>query len=174
MNNAVLGISLALSLFIISSVSNEFDVSKYDVTTVEGRIKYYCDLLVFRAPPYVWGGFFGLLGSDCSGSTNWVYQTAGVGVKRETARGMWLGRGGWGINNTEGIEETIKQAKFPNPIFFSYKKEDDHVGITKDVPIFYEASFSAGKYKETSLLDLKRYKKIHGYKVVPLIVARSK
>jgi hypothetical protein len=173
MNNAVLGISLALSLFIISSVSNDFDVSKYDVTTVEGRIQYYCDLFVARKVPYVWGAFWPWA-ADCSGASYSEYSLAGVGVKRETARGMWLGRGGWGINNIEGIEETIKQGKFPNPIFFSYKKDDDHVGIIKDIPVFYEASSSSGFYKETSLLDSKRYKKIHGYKVVPLVVARSK
>jgi hypothetical protein len=167
MNNTLLGICLGISLFLICHVNNVFDASNYDVTTVKGRIQYYCDLLVKLAPPYIWGGFWGGLGGDCSGQTNWVYQQAGVGVKRETARGMWLGRGGWGINNTVGVQPTLVKAQFPNPIFFNYSgKEDSHVGIKKTNDIFYEASSSAKVYKETAFKGRSKF--LHGYKEVNL------
>jgi hypothetical protein len=141
-------------------------------------------LLEKLAPTYVWGGFWGLLGGDCSGQT-YAGFTPDFPGKRTTAFRMWLGYGNWGKNNIEGPEKGFEAGDFPKIVFFNYGgKIASHVGtwrkksveeeayskkIKKETKVFAEASSSARYFKRTTIIKGDtRYKAILGTKTLAL------
>lgn len=143
-----------------------------------------CTFLEKTAPPYVWGGYWGLLGGDCSGQTYYVFNPDYPG-KRTTAFRMWVGYGNWGINNIKGSKDSFYQAKFPNQIYFNYGgRIASHVGTVREPTekeiaeakkkgkkfiVFAEASSSARYFKRTILYEGDaRYKAILGIKILDI------
>jgi hypothetical protein len=149
-SNTWLGLCLGLSLFIVTHTETP------KIKTPEERINYYVEMLLAIAPPYVWGGSFGLLGGDCSGNTYWVFHMAGIPVLRMRALEMWLG--GWPGKKIIMKDGAWAKAQFPNIVFFTFKKERPagHVAIvrknTGKTITYAEASFSAKMYKETAMV----------------------
>ena len=183
---ALKGISTGIAVYLIMAVP-QVNI-KPDVSTIVGRIAYYCDLYEKLAPPYIWEGSFGKLGGDCSGQAGEivnnsvndalgkVFKKAGSPFKRETAFGMWSGRGGWGTNNVKGSASIFKSS-FPNVVFWDYTKPTKpvqfHVAIIRNVKSnwldFSEASSGKGYFKRTEMrLGDGRYKHLVGYKILPL------
>jgi hypothetical protein len=152
MNNMWLGISLAIALFIVTNTSSI-------VPTAEERIQFYVNYLLQLAPPYVWGGYWGILGGDCSGQVAWVLKMSGIGgYPRTTALRMWLM---WPhkkkiVNNTE----MWQSAKFPNIGWYTFPTKKTprpygHVWIVLDNDgnklDFAEASSGKGYFKKTCM-----------------------
>jgi len=140
-------------------------------TSAETRIDFFVDLLVKLHPPYVWGGAWGPLGNDCSGSMYWVFRKSGVPVPRTTALAMW--NGAWPGTRTLAKDEARENTQFPDLIFFDYSigRPRGHVGIIrwnvmsqmKRNIMFAEASSSAKRFKETLILQNdSRWKATHG------------
>ena len=158
-----------------------------NVPSVDQKLKGIdkkCSLLEELAPPYIWGGFWGKLGGDCSGQ---VYDIEGefIPAKRTTAYRMWIGYGNWGTNNFEGSEAAFSKGVFPDQIYFSYQgKIASHVGILreptpeeivankklkKETRVFAEASSSKKYFKRTVIVQGDgRYKAILGIKKLNL------
>lgn len=147
-------ISLVLSVLIISSVGN------VDQTPgILKRLNYYVDLFVKNAPPYIWGGAWGIIGGgDCSGQMRALMVLSGCHYPRLTALAMW--NGGWPGRRYKASFTTLSQAEFPYLIFFTYKpsRPAGHVGMVRKVwktnhgnlrVLFAEASSSAKYFKET-------------------------
>ena len=143
-----------------------------------------CSFLEKLAPPYIWGGFWGLLGGDCSGQTYYVFNPDFPG-KRTTAYRMWLGYGNWGTDNVKGSMNSFKVAQFPNQIYFNYGgKTASHVGTVrkptdkeieeakkrgKKFIVFAEASSSSRYFKRTIIYEGDaRYKAILGIKILDI------
>jgi hypothetical protein len=126
------------------------------VCQIDRRVSY----LEQTQPKYVWGGSAGPLGGDCSGQTYWAFR--GLPVKRETALGMWLGRGGWGTDNTQDKALMLKSV-FPDLIFFQNARPADHVGIVREVSegklIFAESPNKRSHYRRTELTRPNYYGK---------------
>ena len=162
-------------------------VATVDIPNVDQRLKAIddeCSLMEDLAPPYVWGGFWGRLGFDCSGAAYDV-EKQGFPVKRTTAYRMWIGYGNWGTNNIEGSAGAFSKGKFPDTIYFNYQgKMASHVGILreptpeevatnkklkKDTRVFAEASSSKKYFKRTTIVQGDgRYKAILGIKKLNL------
>jgi hypothetical protein len=139
-----------------------------------------CSFLERLAPPYVWGGYWGLLGNDCSGGMYDIVSQSKP-VKRTTAFRMWLGYGNWGTHNIEGSRDGFENGKFPDLVFFNYGgKMASHVGmwrektaeemaqsakLKKDTKMFAEASSSSRYFKRTMVVKGDgRYKAMLGTK----------
>jgi hypothetical protein len=166
MNNMMLGISLGIAFYIVGTISPigpglSGDTDSF-IVQAKARIQFYTDMLVELAPPYVWGGFWGLLGGDCSGQMRWIFKMAGIVYPRLTALSMW--NGGWPGRRYKSSLATLSQAEFPNVIFFTYKpnRPAGHVGIVRKVwktakgawrVLFAEASSSAKYFKETLIKE---------------------
>jgi hypothetical protein len=171
--------ALILTGFVITAI-----VTIPDVNTKLRNIDQRCNLLERLAPPYIWGGYWGLLGGDCSGQVYSIVSPDFPG-KRTTAYRMWLGYGNWGTNNIEGSYEGFEKGSFPNLVFFNYQgKIASHVGIwriknkdeeersnklKKETKVFAEASSSSRYFKRTLIVkNDSRYKAILGTKKLNL------
>jgi hypothetical protein len=168
-----------LSTIAICVVVAIMTTSISNVDTKLEAIDKNCTLLEELAPPYIWGGYWGRLGGDCSGQ---VYDIVGkeIGAKRTTAYRMWIGYGNWGTNNVEGPEKGFTHGKFPNIAFFKYS-EVYHTGIwrkktlaeikalesiKKETNVFAEASSSKRYFKRTVMTKGDaRYKALIGTKI---------
>jgi len=96
---------------------------------------------------------------DCSGFVWSVFQTAGVGFERSSARSLWSS-----FEPVEGAE----RFKFGTLVFFNNLR---HVGIVADSEGFYHASTSQGvTYSRFSDYWLKR---LDGFRRVPLEEGRA-
>lgn len=167
MSNSISLISLILSVFIVLSVG---DVNH--TPDILKRLNYYADLFVFYAPPYVWGGYWGIVGGgDCSGQMRALYVLSGVGYPRLTSRNMW--NGGWPGLRYKASEGAREETEFPHLIFFDYspKRPRGHVGIVRTNVkskkgrriVFAEASSSAKIFKETLIKQGDyRWRHVHG------------
>ena len=103
--------------------------------------------------PYRWGGT-GPTSFDCSGFVWSIYQSAGMGFERASARSLW------GRFEAPAPEE---QYKFGTLVFFSNLA---HVGIVADEHGFYHASRHHGVvYSPFNDYWLKR---IDGFRKVPV------
>jgi hypothetical protein len=149
------------------------------------NIDQRCTLLEKLAPVYIWGGYWGLLGGDCSGQMYSILSPDFPG-KRTTAYRMWIGYGNWGNkNNIEGSVEGFNKGKFPDLVFFNYQgKMASHVGmwrektkeeeeqatkLKKETKVFAEASSSSHYFKRTTMVKGDgRYKAILGIKKLDL------
>jgi cell wall-associated NlpC family hydrolase len=152
MGQVWLGISLALAVFLVSTIYTNPNLIE------RNTILFYADLLEEYKVPYTWGGFFGLFGVDCSGANYYVVSKVKP-VKRTTAFRMWLKYGNWTGKTIEG-KDAFDSADPTDILFFSYKSEADHTALArehkniKDKRVsleMSEASFSAGYYKRTTI-----------------------
>ncbi len=96
---------------------------------------------------------------DCSGFVWSVFQTAGVGFERSSARSLWSS-----FEPVDGAE----RFKFGTLVFFNNLR---HVGIVADSEGFYHASTSQGvTYSRFSDYWLKR---LDGFRRIPLEEGRA-
>jgi len=96
---------------------------------------------------------------DCSGFVWSVFQTAGVGFERSSARSLWTS-----FEPVDGAE----RFKFGTLVFFNNLR---HVGIVADSEGFYHASTSQGvTYSRFSDYWLKR---LDGFRRIPLEEGRA-
>jgi len=103
--------------------------------------------------PYRWGAT-GPSAFDCSGFVWSIYQSAGLGFERASARTLW---------NRFTAPDVEEQYKFGNLVFFSNLA---HVGIVADEHGFYHASRHHGVvYSPFNEYWLKR---IDGFRKVPM------
>ena len=145
-----------------------------EVLALIERARYWADILVRKSPKYVWGGE-GLEGGDCSGQAHWILKKAGAPFPRTTALKIW--EGAWpGFNFTNWDSTT-----FPDGIFFSWKKNGDHMGLVNyktDYPEtldYIEASSGAGKFKETKFKKGSIYdKRFLGIRVFDFTTGKAK
>lgn len=128
------------------------------------RLNYYSELLVKLAPKYIWGGFWGLLGGDCSGQVYWICKMAGLPVNRTTSLRMWLDKGGWPGERILVVAGAHEKAQFATLGFFDYSKTRPrgHVVFvvfnTEDKNgrrqiLFREASYGKKIFKETIMKE---------------------
>ena len=105
--------------------------------------------------PYRWGGT-GPSSFDCSGFVWSIYQSAGLGFERASARTLW---------SRFAAPDPEEQYKFGTLVFFSNLA---HVGIVADENGFYHASRHHGVvYSPFNEYWLKR---IDGFRKVPVTV----
>jgi hypothetical protein len=105
--------------------------------------------------PYRWGGT-GPSSFDCSGFVWSIYQSAGLGFERASARTLW---------SRFAAPDPEEQYKFGTLVFFSNLA---HVGIVADEHGFYHASRHHGVvYSPFNEYWLKR---IDGFRKVPVTV----
>ena len=108
--------------------------------------------------PYRWGGT-GPSSFDCSGFVWSIYQSAGLGFERASARTLW---------SRFAAPDPEEQYKFGTLVFFSNLA---HVGIVADEHGFYHASRHHGVvYSPFNEYWLKR---IDGFRKVPVTVPVS-
>jgi peptidoglycan endopeptidase LytE len=108
--------------------------------------------------PYRWGGT-GPSSFDCSGFVWSIYQSAGLGFERASARTLW---------SRFAAPDSEEQYKFGTLVFFSNLA---HVGIVADEHGFYHASRHHGVvYSPFNEYWLKR---IDGFRKVPVTVPVS-
>jgi hypothetical protein len=108
--------------------------------------------------PYRWGGT-GPSSFDCSGFVWSIYQSAGLGFERASARTLW---------SRFAAPDPEAQYKFGTLVFFSNLA---HVGIVADEHGFYHASRHHGVvYSPFNEYWLKR---IDGFRKVPVTVPVS-
>ena len=108
--------------------------------------------------PYRWGGT-GPFSFDCSGFVWSIYQSAGLGFERASARTLW---------SRFAAPDPEEQYKFGTLVFFSNLA---HVGIVADEHGFYHASRHHGVvYSPFNDYWLKR---IDGFRKVPVTVPVS-
>ena len=108
--------------------------------------------------PYRWGAT-GPSSFDCSGFVWSIYQSAGLGFERASARTLW---------SRFAAPDPEEQYKFGNLVFFSNLA---HVGIVADENGFYHASRHHGVvYSPFNEYWLKR---IDGFRKVPVTVPAS-
>lgn len=155
MNSVVLGITLALSLFLITAIKQPSVEQK-----AIDRINYYTEILLKKRVPYVWGGYWSIFGFDCSGGIATILKLAGIGgYPRTTAFRMWLI---WPHKKKIISKVDIwKEARFPNVLFFTYPNKVSprpfgHVAWYRrnnnpKAMVMAEASSSAGYFKETEI-----------------------
>jgi len=164
------GIMIGLSLYLVAQASVPAKVPeppKKEFKTCEEnilyRLNFYSELLVKLSVPYIWGGYWGTLGGDCSGQTYWVCHMAGLPVHRTTAARMWLDKGLWPGERVFIKVNEQDIAKFPDLLFWSYKpRKFGHVAFTvwnatdekgRRTILFREASFSKMIFKETEMKE---------------------
>ena len=105
--------------------------------------------------PYRWGGT-GPSSFDCSGFVWSIYQSAGLGFERASARTLW---------SRFAAPDPEEQYKFGTLVFFSNLA---HVGIVADEHGFYHASRHHGVvYSPFNEYWLKR---VDGFRKVPVTV----
>jgi len=105
--------------------------------------------------PYRWGGT-GPSSFDCSGFVWSIYQSAGLGFERASARTLW---------SRFAAPDPEEQYKFGTLVFFSNLA---HVGIVTDEHGFYHASRHHGVvYSPFNEYWLKR---VDGFRKVPVTV----
>jgi len=108
--------------------------------------------------PYRWGAT-GPSSFDCSGFVWSIYQSAGLGFERASARTLWT---------RFAAPDPVEQYKFGTLVFFSNLA---HVGIVADEHGFYHASRHHGVvYSPFNEYGLKR---IDGFRKVPVTVPVS-
>jgi len=171
MKKALLGVMLGLSIFLVahaSQIPNDPipNPAQIQFKTCEERILYrlnfYSELLVKYKIQYVWGGFWGILGVDCSGYMYWICHMAGLPVKRETSLRMWLDKGAWPGERVLVKFDAHDRAQFPDLLFWTYdpKRPKGHVALVimnaedkngHRTVLFREASFSKKIVKETEM-----------------------
>lgn len=123
MNHALLGICLGITFFLVATTSST------PIPPILERLKFYTDLLVKVAPPYVWGGNWGVLGGDCSGQTQAIFTLSGLKLPRLTSLAMW--NGGWPGMRYSIAEGAREECDFPHLIFFTWERPAQHVGIVR-------------------------------------------
>ncbi|MGH9871214.1 MAG: C40 family peptidase [Pyrinomonadaceae bacterium] len=143
---------------VIVSLASEEDInaSKPFVTKPGGGIQFQqllsSAIEVRLGSPYRWGGT-GPSGFDCSGFVWSIYQSAGLGFERASARTLW---------SRFAAPDAEEQYKFGTLVFFSNLA---HVGIVADEHGFYHASRHHGVvYSPFNEYWLKR---IDGFRKVP-------
>ena len=171
MNNMITGIILGLSLYLVGAVTQPVrtpvpEPPKKEFKTCEERILYrlnfYSELLVKLKVPYIWGGFWGTLGVDCSGYLYWVCKMAGLPVKRTTSFRMWLDKGSWPGERVFVKIDEHDRIRFPDVLFWTYgaKRPFGHTAIAvlnaidkqgKRTVLFREASSSKKIVKDTEM-----------------------
>jgi hypothetical protein len=171
MKKALLGVMLGLSIFLVAHASQIPsdpipNPAKIQFKTCEERILYrlnfYSELLVKYKVQYVWGGFWGLLGIDCSGGIYWICHMAGLPVHRTTSLQMWLNHGSWPGERVLVKAGASDRAEFPNIGFFTFspKRPKGHVMLVilnatdkngNRKILFREASSSQKIFKETEM-----------------------
>jgi peptidoglycan endopeptidase LytE len=108
--------------------------------------------------PYRWGAT-GPSSFDCSGFVWSIYQSAGLGFERASARTLWT---------RFAAPDPVEQYKFGTLVFFSNLA---HVGIVADEHGFYHASRHHGVvYSPFNEYWLKR---IDGFRKVPVTAPQS-
>jgi hypothetical protein len=188
MNRALLGIILGLSIFLVANASQPptyvVEPPKKEFKTCEERILYrldfYSKLLVEYHVPYVWGGFWGLLGVDCSGYMYWICHMAGLPVKRTTSYRMWLDKGSWPGERVFVKLDELDRAQFPNLVFFTYsaKRPKGHTALVvlnaidnkgRRTVLFREASSSRKIVKDTEMKKGDyRWVRVEGFLILDL------
>ena len=170
MFKVLLAIVLAMLVFVTTGLA-ETVVKKADppiycskLKTAEERIlcrlNFYSEMLAKLGPPYVWGGFWGILGGDCSGQIYWICRRAGLPVTRTTSLKMWLNKGAWPGQRILAKAGAHDKAKFANLGFFDYSKKRPRGHVVfivlnaedkngKRMILFREASSSKKIFKET-------------------------
>jgi len=108
--------------------------------------------------PYRWGGT-GPSSFDCSGFVWSIYQSAGLGFERASARTLW---------SRFAAPDPEEQYKFGTLVFFSNLA---HVGIVADEHGFYHASRHHGVVYST--FNEYWLKRIDGFRKVPVTVPLS-
>lgn len=188
MNNAVTGVLLGLSLFLVTAVESpqaprptppkiEF---KTCVEHILYRLNYYSELLVRMKVPYVWGGFWGLLGVDCSGYIYWICKKAGLPVHRTTSHRMWLDRGSWpGERVLVKLDDHYDNVEFPDILFWTYgKRPYGHTAIivlnaldnNGNRRILFREASSSKKFVKETLMSKGDYRwiRLEGFIVLDL------
>jgi hypothetical protein len=123
------------------------------------RMDYFTRLFIELGIPYTWGGAYGILGIDCSGSVSAVLRSSGVRhFRRDTAYNMWFT---WGYKQKwTANPEMWKEAKFPYLIYFTFPTKKTprpfgHVAFARGKRkgiVMAEASSSAHYFKETEFI----------------------
>lgn len=189
MRKALLGIMLGLSIFLVAHASQVPsdpipNPAKKEFKTCEERILYrlnfYSDLLTRLKSPYIWGGFWGTWGGDCSGQIRAICHYAGLPYPRVTSLQMWLNKGAWPGKRVFVKLDEHDIAKFPDLLFWTYdaKRPYGHVAMTvwnatddkgRRTILFREASFSKKYFKETEMKDKDgRWVKLVGILILDL------
>ena len=144
---------------VIVSLASAEDIKASKPLTTKGAGSFQFRQLLTSAieerlgSPYRWGGT-GPGAFDCSGFVWSIYQSAGIGFERGSARTLW------GRFTAPAPEE---QYKFGTLVFFSNLA---HVGIVADEHGFYHASRHHGVvYSPFNDYWLKR---IDGFRKVPM------
>jgi hypothetical protein len=144
---------------VIISLASEEDIAKSKPVVVKSGIELSSKQLLTSAievrlgSPYRWGGT-GPTSFDCSGFVWSIYQSAGLGFERASARTLW---------SRFAAPAPEEQYKFGTLVFFSNLA---HVGIVADEHGFYHASRHHGVvYSPFNEYWLKR---IDGFRKVPV------
>lgn len=181
------GIMLGLALFLVAhaSVPSKLpEPPKKESRTCEENILYrldfYSKMLVELRVPYIWGGYWGKLGVDCSGYMYWICHMAGLPVKRTTSYRMWLDKGSWPGERVFVKFNELERAQFPNVAFFTYdvKRPFGHTVLVvmnaldkqgRRTILFREASSSAKIVKDTEMKQGDyRWVRVEGFIVLDL------
>lgn len=182
MKNLLIGMAIALSMSTITNIDEHKECNPPINCTVAERLEdrilcrldYYSGLLVELAPTYIWGGYWGILGGDCSGQTYWICKMSGLPVNRTTSLRMWQDEGGWPGERVLAIADAHDRAKFGNLGFFDFSKKRPRGHVVfivlnamgqdgKQRILFREASFSKKIFKETIMKSGDyRWVRLHG------------
>ena len=145
---------------VIISLASEEDIKASKPLVAKTGGLQYQQLLssaieVRLGSPYRWGGT-GPSSFDCSGFVWSIYQSAGLGFERASARTLW---------SRFAAPDPEEQYKFGTLVFFSNLA---HVGIVADEHGFYHASRHHGVvYSPFNEYWLKR---VDGFRKVPVTV----
>jgi len=142
------------------------------------RLNFYSEMLVKLGPPYVWGGFWGILGGDCSGQIYWICRRAGLPVTRTTSLKMWLNKGAWPGERILAKAGAHEKAQFANLGFIDYSKDRPRGHVVfivlnaedkngKRIILFREASSSKKIFKET-IMRKGDYRWVRLYGIISL------
>jgi hypothetical protein len=147
---------------IISLASTEDITASKPLVSKTGGLQYQqllsSAIEVRLGSPYRWGAT-GPSSFDCSGFVWSIYQSAGLGFERASARSLWT---------RFAAPDPVEQYKFGTLVFFSNLA---HVGIVADEHGFYHASRHHGVvYSPFNEYWLKR---IDGFRRVPVTAPLS-